>query len=92
MNYTDYKYLLFAFDSHESYGGMEDLVFKFNTLDEFKDDFIYKDLYIYQLVDTKDFSFKEFSSNIIYRVGTDDYSLIKSKREIQLLKWIESQL
>ena len=49
MNYTAYRYLLFAFDDHESYGGMNDLVFKFNTFDEFINNYEYKDLYYYQL-------------------------------------------
>lgn len=87
-----YKYLLFAFDSHESGGGMEDLVFKFNTISELINNYDFKDLYIYQLVDTKDFSYKEYISKIINRVGIDDYKEIKDKRRDAFIEWITLQI
>lgn len=92
MNYTAYRYLLFAFDDHESYGGMNDLVFKFNTFDEFINNYEYKDLYYYQLVDTTDFSFKEFNTSIIYHAGMDDYDKIKKQREKEFIEWVRKQI
>lgn len=92
MNYTAYRYLLFAFDSHESSGGMYDLVFKFNTFDEFINNYKYKDLHYYQLVNTADFSFKEFNTSIVYQIGIDDYNKIKKQREEEFINWVRKQV
>lgn len=88
----NYKFLLFAFDSYESLGGMDDLVFKFNTFEELVKNYEYKDLYNYQLVFTSDFSFKEFNTSITHRVGVDDYNEIKKTRKEELFNWISLQI
>lgn len=87
-----YKYLLFAFDSYESCGGMSDLAFKFNTLDELINNYVFEDLYIYQLVDVKDFTYKEYSPKIIYHVGVDDYNEVKDKRRKDFIDWVTLQI
>lgn len=55
-----YKYLLFGFDPHESFGGIDDLIKKFNTYDEFIKDYKHADYYCYQLVETEEFTYKDF--------------------------------
>ena len=87
-----YKYLLFAFREYEASGGMDDLVFKFNTFDEIINKYEFKDLYYNQLVDTRDFSVKEFTTNIMYHVGVDDYESIKQSRKEEFINWIASNI
>ncbi|GLO66188.1 hypothetical protein [Oceanobacillus kimchii] len=89
---TNYRYLLFAYDSHEAHGGMEDLIFKFNSLKELATDFEFKDLYNYQLVDTSDFSYKEYTNSVIYRVGEDSYEEIVKRRKQELIRWLVEEL
>lgn len=91
MNETKYRYLLFAFDSHEAGGGMEDLIFKFNTLKDIVS-FEYQNFYHYQLVDTSDFSFKEFTTNIVYHVGDDDIEEIIERRREEFINWLTREL
>lgn len=88
----NHRYLLFAYDPHEAFGGIEDFLFGFNNYDDFAEKFEYKDLYIWQLVNTEDFSYKEFSTNIMYRVGKDDFLEISKKRSVEITNWINKNI
>jgi hypothetical protein len=87
-----YKYLLFEFEAHESAGGMDDLVLKFNTYDDFINNYKFKDVDFKQLVDTSDFSFKEFYTNISHHWNIDDYKITKKAREEEFANWIFAQI
>ncbi len=87
-----YKYLLFGFDPHEAIGGMDDLVKKFNSYDEFIEDYTHADYYCYQLVETNNFTYKEFSTKIIWHMGSDNSAVIKEKRKNEFLDWIKKEL
>jgi hypothetical protein len=87
-----YKYLLFEFEAHEASGGMDDLVLKFNTYDDFINNYNFKDVDFKQLVDTSNFSFKEFYTNISHRWNIDDYKITKKAREEEFVNWISTQI
>jgi len=86
-----YKYLLFGVDEHSGLGGMYDLIVKFNTFDDIKN-CVFVDFDEFQLVETEDFSYLEFSTKIIYHDGVDDYGEIQEKRKVEFLDWIKKML
>ena len=87
-----YKYLLFGFDPHEAVGGMDDLIKVFSTYDEFIKNYNHVDYYCYQLLETKDFTYKEFSTKIVRYLGSNNSATFKKEREDEFLEWIKKEL
>jgi hypothetical protein len=80
-----YRYLLFSFNDHYPFGGMEDLKIKFNTIEEFEEEFEFTDYDNWQLVDLSDFSIYEFSTSIKYH-----HNEVVKQREMELINWVKS--
>ncbi len=86
---TLYKYLLFQGDNHYPYGGMDDLVLKFNTYEEFISNYNFCLCSWYQLVYTEDFSYVEFTSKILWHIDKESRDEIISKRKPEFLEWVK---
>jgi hypothetical protein len=88
-----HNYLLFAFDNYYPSGGMEDLKIKFNTYEEFENNFRFYHHDTFQLVNTQEnLSYQEFSTSITHHVGVDNIKIIQELRKEELMKWIKNRV
>jgi hypothetical protein len=88
-----YKYLLFGFDYHYPSGGMDDLILKFNSFDEFLTNFKFSNYDQFQLVDTGDnYSYTTFDSKITFHYGKDNWEVIRKKKEYEFVDWMRNSI
>ncbi|AJA41480.1 hypothetical protein AXJ14_gp161 [Geobacillus virus E3] len=87
-----YKYLLFGFYHYYPSGGMEDLILKFNNIEELKEQFKYDGEDVYQLVNTDNFSYIEIDVDKLFDDKYDKYDVPDEKIRELIIKQIENYM
>lgn len=85
------RYLLFGFDDYYPSGGMNDLICKFNFIEEFELLDYGCDCDHYQLVDTSNYLILKFKkSKFDSKKDDDNYSKYHNRCKDELMQWLYS--
>lgn len=89
------KYLLFQGNDYEASGGMSDLSLKFNSYEEFAENYNFKQRDWYQLVDTTDFTYQDFywfDEEEIIDDDSIDRDAFNEQRETEFYNWVKKNV